>query len=117
MQVLTEDQCRKAIESGKLELAELTGQSGLAAVILTQSWCPQWRAMKNYLPEAEKQLPGLEIVYVEYDKISFFEEFMAFKEDTFNNREIPFVLYYKNGVNTSRSNFISLEGFLGKLRS
>lgn len=97
------------MNSGAFDLGE-TAQT--AAVILTQSWCPQWTAMKNYLPAAEQRLPGLAVLYVEYDREPFYEDFMAFKENTFNNREIPFVLYYKNGARVSESNYVSLEGFL-----
>ena len=115
MRIFTEVECRKAMENGAIELPELSCKKGRAAVILTQSWCSQWIAMKKYLPEAEKSLPGLEIIYIEYDKVPFFEEFMAFKENTFNNREIPYVLYYQDGVCLSSSNFVSLEGFLHRL--
>jgi hypothetical protein len=103
------------MEKGSFELPELAGSSGRIAVILTQSWCPQWKAMKNYLPEAEKRLPGLETIYIEYDLAPFFKEFMAFKETTFDNREIPYVLYYRNGICTGWSNYVSLEGFLHRL--
>jgi hypothetical protein len=109
MRVLTEAECRAAIQSGAFDLPESVGP---LAIILTQSWCPQWTAMKNYLPDAEKRLPGLKIAYIEYDLAPFYEDFMAFKENTFNNREIPFVLYCKNGARVSESNYVSLEGFL-----
>ena len=71
--------------------------------------------MKAYLPEAEKRLPGLWLLYVEYDGLPFFEEFMTFKENTFDNREIPYVRYYRDGVCTGTSNYVSLEGFLHRL--
>ena len=112
MRILTETECRKAIEKGEFELPE---PSGKTAIILTQSWCSQWKAMKSYLGEAETRLPGLKIFYIEYDLTPFFEEFMAFKENTLNNREIPFVLYYKEGKFSSSSNYVSLEGFLQRL--
>jgi len=116
MRILTEAECRKAMEKGEFEIkdllgAEIPGQEN-AAIILTQSWCPQWTAMKNYLPEAEKREPGLAIFYIEYDQVSWFEEFMAFKENTFSNREIPYVRYYREGKCTAWSNYVSLEGFL-----
>ena len=107
MRILTEAECRKAMEKGEFEPA-----AGTTAVILTQSWCPQWKAMKNYLPEAEKRLPGLEIFFIEYDQVSWFEEFMAWNENTFNNREIPYVRYYRNSSCTGWSNYVALEGFL-----
>jgi hypothetical protein len=121
MRVLTEAECRTAMEKGEFELPELCGPAGgentqKTALILNQSWCPQWKAMKSYLPEAEKSLPDLNIIYIEYDQIPFFEEFIAFKENTYANREIPYVRYYINGKCRSWSNFVSLEGFLQRLQ-
>ena len=115
MRLLTEIECKNAIKTGNFDLPELAESKGMAAVILTQSWCPQWKAMKNYLPEAEKRSPELTIAYIEYDQTPFFEEFMAFKENTLKNREIPFVQYYKDGKYSSDSNYVSLEGFLQRL--
>jgi len=101
------------MEKGEFDLGEFEGK---AAVILTQSWCPQWKAMKNYLPDAEKALPELKILYIEYDLTPFFDIFLDFKENTLNNREIPYVRYYVNGKFSSSSNFVSLDGFLHRLR-
>ena len=112
MRILTEKECRGAIAKGEFELPE---PADLAALILTQSWCPQWKAMKNYLSDAEKALPGLKIFYIEYDLVPFFEDFMTFKENTYKNREIPYVRYYKDGKCVSTSNFVSLDGFLHRL--
>jgi hypothetical protein len=109
MRLLTEAECREAIKRGAFSLPEI---AGTAAIVLTQSWCPQWKALKSYLPDAEKRLNGLTVLYVEYDLAPFYEDFMAFKESTFNNREIPYVLYYKDGKLVSESNYVSLEGFL-----
>jgi hypothetical protein len=102
------------METGEYETAS---EDSRAALILTQSWCPQWQAMKAYLREAENRLPGLTILYIEYDLVPWFEEFMAFKEETFDNREIPYVRYYNEGKCTSWSNYTSLEGFLHRLGS
>jgi glutaredoxin len=106
---LTTDECTTAIEKGDFDLPEETG-----ALILTQSWCPQWTAMKNCLEQADKT-GNITILYVEYDKEQFFQEFMKFKEETYGNREIPYVRYFKNGVFLGDSNYVSLEGFLHRL--
>jgi glutaredoxin len=91
---------------------------GTAALILTQSWCPQWKAMKGYLDSAEKDgTLQADVRYVEYDNEDFFEEFMRFKEDVYNNREIPYVRYYRNSALSSESNFVSKEGFFHRLFS
>ena len=117
MRKLTEKECRSAIENGDFDAALVSGPA--AAIILTQSWCPQWSAMKAYLPKAEADLGDVKLYYAEYDAEPWeklgHEEFMTFKENTFNNREIPYVRYYRNGVFSRDSNYISLEGFKSRL--
>ena len=114
---LTEAECRAAIETGDFEASLVSGPA--AAIILTQSWCPQWKAMKAYLPKVEAAINNVCIYYVEYDIESWEklenEAFMSFKENTFNNREIPYVRYYRNGVFSRDSNYISLDGFKSRL--
>jgi hypothetical protein len=112
---LTETDCRSAIASGDFP-ETVRAAAGRVAVVLTQSWCPQWRFMQGYLSEAAQDAgPGSKIFYLEYDRESFFEDFMAFKEDVFGNREVPYVRYYRGGELRSESNFISKQGFLSKL--
>ena len=114
---LTEAECRAAVESGDFDAALVKGPR--TAIILTQSWCPQWKAMSAYLPRVEAALGDARIYYVEYDIEPWenlaHETFMAFKENTFNNREIPYVRYYKNGVFSRDSNYLALDGFTGRL--
>lgn len=107
---LTEQECRGAMETGAFEPFEGTG-----ALILTQSWCPQWKTMKNYLAELEKTRNNIIILYGEYDTEAFFDAFMEFKENTYNNREIPYVRYFQKGVFSGESNYVSPEGFLHRL--
>ena len=118
---LTEAECRAAMETGDFDPALVTGPA--ATIILTQSWCPQWKAMKSYLPQAEAALSAalgeVRFYYAEYDVENWesleHDAFMSFKEHTFNNREIPYVRYYRNGVYTRDSNYISLDGFKSRL--
>jgi glutaredoxin len=114
---LTKEDCFFAIEHS--EFAEnIRGKSPKTVIILTQSWCPQWVAMYRYLGEAEKKAKeasvDLSIFFVEYDKESWADNFMRFKEDGLKNREIPYVRYYQDGKFIEDSNFISLGGFLKK---
>lgn len=112
---LTETECRDAIASG--DFAEsLRTAAPAVAVVLTQSWCPQWRFMQGYLAEAETHAGDRAAVfYVEYDREPFYRDFMAFKEDVFGNREIPYVRYYRGGALHAESNYISKQGFLSRL--
>ncbi|AEF83152.1 hypothetical protein [Leadbettera azotonutricia] len=123
IRTLTEDECQYAINNGDFAESLLKGKA--AILILTQSWCPQWIAVKAYLKEAEKQAAerlgtAINIYTVEYDIAEWHrlahEDFMTFKEDTFNNREIPYMRYYKDGVFSSDSNYLSLDGFLNRLQ-
>jgi hypothetical protein len=118
MRKLSEDECKAILKNGDAG-SDLTG-GPLAAIILTQSWCPQWKAMKAYLPDLEAA-NGVKTYYTEYDiddwKSLEHEAFMAYKENHFNNREIPYVRYYRNGVFTGESNFVSKEGFIARLES
>jgi len=114
---LTEAECKAAMKNGEFDAALVSGPA--AAIILTQSWCPQWSAMKAYLPQVEAALGNVSLYYVEYDIEAWEnldnEAFMTFKENTFNNRQIPYVRYYRNGVFSRDSNYISVEGFRSRL--
>lgn len=77
------------------------------AVILTQSWCPQWLAMKGFLGN----MAGCEVYYLEYDREDYLEIFREFKEKVFGNDQIPYIRYYRNGALTRVSNAVSKEVF------
>jgi hypothetical protein len=81
--------------------------AGKVAVILTQSWCPQWHAMKGFLGN----LAGCEVYYLEYDRVDYLEIFREFKEKVFGNDQIPYIRYYQNGALTGVSNAVSEEVF------
>ena len=118
MRKLTEAECQAAMESGDFGTALISGPA--VAIILTQSWCPQWNAMRAYLPQVETALGNAQLYYVEYDIEPWVdlknEAFMNFKENTFDNYEIPYVRYYRNGVFSRDSNYISKDGFLSRLK-
>jgi len=77
------------------------------AVVLTQSWCPQWLAMKGFLGN----MAGCEVYYLEYDRVDYLEIFREFKEKVFGNDQIPYIRYYRNGVLIQVSNAVSEEEF------
>lgn len=110
---LTEAQCRSALSRGEFE-ADVLGSAASVAVVLTQSWCPQWVWMRSYL-EGLPDSPEYRVYYLEYDREPFYEEFLAFKEDTLGNREIPYVRYYRDGHLNAQTNFIAKDGFLKRL--
>lgn len=110
---LNEGQCREAMLTGEFG-ESLRTSAPLVAVVLTQSWCPQWTMMRTWLEAASAQSGAL-VYYLEYDLKPFFEEFMAFKEDVFGNRSVPYVRYYRGGALAAQGNYVSKEGFVRNL--
>lgn len=110
MTKLSREACLTAIETGEFG-PDITTVSPTVAVVLTQSWCPQWGWMRNYLAKLPEQ-PGFSLFWIEYDHEDFFEPFMEFKEDRFGNREVPYVRYYRDGRLVKESNSIDQRGFL-----
>lgn len=110
---LSAAQCGHAIAKGEFG-PEVIASGSRVAVILTQSWCPQWIMMRRWLDGAEKGAEA-RIFFAEYDKEDYFEDFMAFKEDVLGNRSVPYIRYYQDGTLIGDGNFIGKDGFLAKL--
>ncbi len=110
MRKLSAEECKAAIAAGEFA-PEITASAPAVAIVLTQSWCPQWMWMKTYLGSF-KEDPGIAIFTIEYDRESFFEDFMAFKENVFGNDQVPYVRYYRDGKLVHESNYIDRSGFL-----
>lgn len=107
---LNEAECRAAMTAKDFG-PDITGAAPSVAIILTQSWCPQWVWMKTWLQGASAG-DDRAVFTVEYDRESFYEDFMQFKESTFHNYEIPYVRYYRDGKLVRESNYIDRSGFL-----
>jgi hypothetical protein len=106
MELITRSQAQHAIEQGDFG-SDITGAAEKVAVILTQSWCPQWHAMKNFVADFK----GAAVFYLEYDKTDYFDAFRAFKENTWRNDQIPYVRYYAAGKLVAESNAVPEETF------
>ena len=91
--------------------ADIICAASKVAVILTQSWCPQWLAMKRFVGD----VTGCEVFFVEYDLVDYFERFRTFKEKVFGNDEIPYIRYYEGGKLIAESNAVSQEEFLKRI--
>ncbi|MDC7223193.1 MAG: hypothetical protein PQJ60_05585, partial [Spirochaetales bacterium] len=50
------------------------------AIVLTQSWCPQWMMMRHWLSRMEEDL---HIYFAEYERMDSYHSFMYFKENSF----------------------------------
>jgi hypothetical protein len=110
MRKLSRDECFTAMKDGEFAPA-LRSAAEAVAIVLTQSWCPQWVWMRSYL-EALPPDPSREEFWVEYDREDFFEDLMKFKEEVFKNDQVPYVRYYRGGILVAESNFIDQGGFL-----
>lgn len=106
MNIITDEQAR-AMMATQVMPAEITTAASQVAIILTQGWCSQWRQMLTFLNGERYQ----NVYQYTYDRSPFFKDFMKFKEDTFHNHEVPFILYYKDGVLVQQSNYVSQELF------
>lgn len=112
MKKLAHTQCLYAMEHGDFP-PEVRESARDVAVVLTQSWCPQWDWMKAYLHNLAQ--PDTDVWYVEYDRESFFGEFMAFKERVLGNDLVPYVRYYRDGVFHREGNYSGSSQFLSLL--
>ena len=91
------------------------------AVILTQDWCPQWPAMQRWMANlTDKGKPEdmeIDVYDIEYNRISFADEFMRFKETVLGNQLIPYVRYYVDGELVNETNFAMRDAFLKAFRA
>jgi len=111
---LTAAQCAAAMRDGDFG-PDVRDAAETVAVVLTQGWCPQWKAMSSWLDAAAAEA-GAAAFYVEYDEEEFFEPFMAWKEDVLGNRSVPYVRYYRGGAPTGQGNYVSRDAFVAALR-
>lgn len=118
---LTEDQAREAMSTGEFT-GSVRASAPRVAVILTQGWCGDWRAMERWLeklprdgtPESDSPIDIYELLY---DRIAFFDEFRSFKERVFRNSLIPYVRFYRNGVFLSDSNHLEEQAFFQRFEA
>ena len=106
IKVLSDEQAENAIREGGIP-GELVQNNPCLAVILTQSWCSDWAELRASLGELDTldKADKLSIFVYEYDKSPVRERFTQFKEATFRNEFIPFVLVYSNGELIAQGNF------------
>jgi hypothetical protein len=118
---ITTDHLASAIANGEFP-AEILEASALVACIMTQSWCPQWIFMRSWLRKLEKSADMTEELKIqtfetEYDRLPNFSEFRSFKEQVWNNWEVPYIRYYSGGTLIHESNFVSAMMFLDNLKN
>src|ERR1017187_9214495 len=91
---LTKDQLDALLSEGEFpESVRLAAPK--VVVIMTQDWCGQWANMTAYLPD--------------------FERIMSFKEDVFDNQQVPYVRFYRDGKLVRQSNWLPRGSFAAML--
>lgn len=111
IQTLTQDQLDALLSEGEFpESVRLAAPK--VVVVMTQDWCGQWANMKAYLPDFAHQAA---IFTVEYNLLPDFERIMSFKEDVFDNRQVPYVRFYRDGKLVRQSNWLPRAAFAAML--
>ena len=111
MTELNDAEAMEILRSGELP-GRLREAAERVALVLSQSWCPQWLAMKLWLGRLAGEEHGLKVYFLEYDRKPYFQEFMEHKETVFQNDLVPYLRYYREGRFLGDSNFCFKEGFL-----
>lgn len=111
---LKDEDLHFAMKNGEFA-PEIRNKAQTSIVILTQGWCSQWQSLLSAIQKTES-ISNVPIFFVEYDKISFFESFMEFKETHFSNNSVPYVRYYRDGKLINESNYVSIEAFIRKAK-
>jgi len=107
--VLTREQAFHAMENGEFP-QEVTASAETVVVIMTQDWCPQWQYLKNWVYNIQTP-KALDIYELVYNQTDYFRQFAGFKENKWNNDEIPYLRYYKDGKLIKETNSVSSEVF------
>lgn len=110
---LKESHLEAAVREGDFP-AEIRTAGSHVAVIMTQDWCPQWRQMRGWLTGL-KPVPGAQIFYTEYNRALCFDRFRVHKEKVWQNGQIPYVRYYREGELIGVSNYVPEDIFRKKL--
>jgi len=108
MTEITDAQAEFIIENKEIP-DEIINAGDKVALVLTQNWCPQWVAMKIWLPKIHD---GIKIFYQCYNVKPYSNKLMKVKETIFGNDLIPYVRYYRNGEFVHETNYEGKDGFL-----
>jgi hypothetical protein len=111
--IISTIQALATIQNGEFS-EEIKQSKKSVAIVLTQSWCPQWSRIKRGLEQLTD--PNLDIWVFIYDQTEIFDQFLQFKENVFGNDEIPYIRYYHEGHLITTSNAVDLEEFLQFLK-
>ena len=109
IRAISEGQALDCLEHGEFG-TEITASNDHVAIVLTQSWCPQWASLQHTIERLDE--PSLDVWLFIYDRAEIFEKFLEFKEGVFGNDGIPYVRYYRASRLAGESNFVSKQEFV-----
>lgn len=101
---IIEEQARYAIENGEFDKSVIASKNKVV-VILTQSWCPQWRSMDRWVYDMPTD-EDIDVYELEYNKTDYFVEFRSFKENVWRNYDVPYLRFYEAGICVEQTNYI-----------
>ena len=110
---LTKEQALFAIKNGEFSDNVISSKNKVV-VIMTQNWCPQWASMYSWIYSLELDI-DIDIYELIYNKADYFHEFMAHKENVWQNYDVPYLRFYKNGKLYTESNYINQKNVLSIL--
>jgi hypothetical protein len=109
IRAINEQQASDCMDSGEFA-SEIISSNKHVAVVLTQSWCPQWMAMEEMIEDIDDL--NIDVWSFIYDKSRIFDQFLDFKENMLGNDEIPYIRYYRDGELVDQTNAVDIERFL-----
>ena len=112
---LTKEQALFAMKNGEFS-SDIISSNDKVVIILTQSWCPQWIHMNSWIYSLDLEY-DLDIYELIYNKVDYFNEFIYHKENIWQNHDIPYLRYYKNGKLFKESNYKNQKNFKDILNS
>ena len=112
IQQMSDDDARYVIEHKEFS-KDILNAGKYVAVVPTQSWCHQWHDMRVWLQKPSAAGTDVAVFYYEYDTTDLFDPFREFKESHWQNDQVPYVRYYRDGVCVQQSNYCSEADFYG----
>lgn len=109
---ITDEQIAQTLKDGEFPEA-IRNAAEKVVVIMTQDWCHDWHAMEPFLPEFQDQAAFFLLVYNLHPD---FDAIREFKEDVFDNREIPYIRYYHGGQLIAKTNQLPKRTFEALLK-
>jgi hypothetical protein len=108
--MINAEQVKNAVKNGEFE-SEVIKSKGKVVLIMTQDWCPQWHDLRSWVYNVDSY-NDIDIYELEYNKVDYGEELQNLKENQWDNSNLPYLRFYKNGKLVKETNYISKQEFI-----